>query len=275
MRYNTSMFFQEVQCMPASYAHFRFGGEVFGELPQQVRKGAQRFRRLYTVGLQGPDLFFYYNPFRKNPMNDFGGHCHRQSGQEFFRRACKLLRREAGAGAEAYLYGLLTHYCLDSVCHPFVNEQAMLGVCGHSELEVEFDRFLLARDGHLKPHEEDLSPLLVLQEEEYDTASRLFPAVTARQVRRCTNNMAWASWILSGHSPLGRRALEVFLGLASKKAMQFLMTEGPNPTCARFDETMLTLYRQAGERFPTLARQLNGHIHRGTPLGEEFDPIFG
>lgn len=261
--------------MPAGYAHFRFGREMVSTLPEEVRRAAQRFRRLYDVGLQGPDLFFYYNPFRKNPMQEFGGRCHRQSGQEFFTRACKRLRKEPPEAAEAYLFGMLTHYCLDSVCHPFVNERDMLGDCGHSELEVEFDRFLLARDGHLKPHEQDLSPHLVLEDSECRTASALFPAATPRQIRSCINNMAWASWILSGHSPLGRRPLEALIGLAGKNVTQQLMTREPNPNCARYDEAMLKLYHEAKERFPILADGLTAHIRRGTPLGEEFGPIFG
>ena len=54
--------------MPAVYAHRRFGAEVLA----CCRNGAARaaigaFHTLYEVGLQGPDILFYYDPLHKNP----------------------------------------------------------------------------------------------------------------------------------------------------------------------------------------------------------------
>ena len=46
--------------MPASYAHYRFGKLLLPNLPSDVRQTIQRFRRMYDLGLQGPDFFFYY-----------------------------------------------------------------------------------------------------------------------------------------------------------------------------------------------------------------------
>lgn len=42
--------------MPASYAHYRFGKQVLPALPAEIRQNIQRFRRLYDMGLQGPDF---------------------------------------------------------------------------------------------------------------------------------------------------------------------------------------------------------------------------
>ena len=97
--------------MPASYAHYRFGKQVLPTLPADVRQCIQRFRRLYDMGLQGPDFFFYYNPVMKTAVGGLGEHFHSQTGQVFFDHACKAASSEA---ARAYLYGLLCHYCLDS-----------------------------------------------------------------------------------------------------------------------------------------------------------------
>ena len=47
--------------MPAHYAHYRFGCQLLPTLPANVRRPIQRFRRLFDMGLQGPDLFFYHN----------------------------------------------------------------------------------------------------------------------------------------------------------------------------------------------------------------------
>ena len=48
--------------MPANYAHYRFGKLALSKLPAEARQCIGRFRRLYDIGLHGPDIFFYYNP---------------------------------------------------------------------------------------------------------------------------------------------------------------------------------------------------------------------
>ena len=103
--------------MPANYAHYRFGKQLLSGMCPNDRRSIQRFRRLYDMGLHGPDIFFYYNPLIKTATGQLGGVFHAQSGQEFFARVCAQAGSEAG---RVYLLGLLGHYCLDSVCHPYV-----------------------------------------------------------------------------------------------------------------------------------------------------------
>ena len=62
--------------MPASYAHYRFGKLLLPQLPPQVRQTIQRFRRMYDLGLQGPDFFFYSVPFVSKTTADFGRALH-------------------------------------------------------------------------------------------------------------------------------------------------------------------------------------------------------
>ena len=38
---------------------------------------------------------------------------------------------------------------------------------------------------------------------------------------------------------------------------------------------LLTLYNTAVQRYGTMLEQLTSHLNEGTPLGEEFDAIFG
>ena len=134
--------------MPATYAHYRFGKLLLPALPADARQCIQRFRRMYDMGLQGPDFFFFYNPFVKTATVKLGSVFHHQTGQEFFQVACKAATSDA---AKAYLYGLLGHYCLDSICHPFVNRLVEIQEARHIPLESEFERFLLALDGEASP----------------------------------------------------------------------------------------------------------------------------
>ena len=132
--------------MPASYAHYRFGNLLLPGLPGDVRLCVQRFRRMYDAGLQGPDFFFYFCPGLNTATYALGHRFHMQSGREFFSRACTAADSDA---ARAYLYGVLGHYCLDSVIHPFIDRLESEGKAKHIPLESEFERFLLEKDGGL------------------------------------------------------------------------------------------------------------------------------
>ena len=173
--------------MPAIYAHYRFGKQLLPHMPPDVRQCIQRFRRMYDMGLQGPDFFLYYNPFGKTAVGDLAHVFHSQSGQEFFTRVCAAVDSEA---AQAYLYGLLGHYCLDSVCHPYINRMDALGEVRHMLLEAEFDRFLLAKDKLLPPHTQDLSRYIRLTRGECMTVAAFYPPATGGNVNLCVKNMA-------------------------------------------------------------------------------------
>ena len=52
--------------MPSNYAHYRFAAHMLPLLPGDVRRPVQRYRRLYDIGLHGPDIFYYYFPALKS-----------------------------------------------------------------------------------------------------------------------------------------------------------------------------------------------------------------
>lgn len=113
--------------MPSTYAHYRFGVAMLSTMPADIQRTVKRFRRLYDVGLHGPDLLFFQNPLLRT--GNFGRRFHQQTGEAFFSRVCRSLRLEPSEAAFAYLYGVLTHYCLDSICHQYVTQQAEKNGC--------------------------------------------------------------------------------------------------------------------------------------------------
>lgn len=254
--------------MPAAYAHSRFGRQVMASVDAETLQILQKFSGLYRVGLQGPDPLFYYNPFFKNSRTDLACRLHRIPGTELFSG------QKADDGQLAYLYGLLAHYCLDSVCHPYVNAVSASGECGHTELETDFDRFLMIRDGIALPHTQNLGEQLSLTPEECGLAAACLPGVSAGDFARSLSNMRLAARILSGNTILTRPLLErVLPKLGSVK--DHLMSTEPNPRALRCRDTLFSHYRQAQERYPVLARKLHNHLRHGTPLDEQFIPIMG
>lgn len=259
--------------MPSGYAHYRFGAQLLPTLPREVRQVIDRHRSLYDVGLHGPDLFLYYDPARKNRIALLSDHYHGMTGQVLFSRACKRLRLEPAEPALAYLYGLLGHYCLDALCHPFVFRHTRDGLVGHLAMETEFDRYLLDLDGKRPPHTQDCSRHIRLTRKECAVAADCYPQVTGADIARCTRNMSWATWLLTWSSPLYRKAMGAVLRFAPQYT-QLVMPEEPNPLCAHLDRELEGLYQDALALYPRLLEQITANLRHGTPLGPDFAPAF-
>ena len=59
--------------MPASYTHQQFGNQVLNKLENTtIKKIINDNLNLYNIGLQGPDILFFYQPLKKNPVNTLG-----------------------------------------------------------------------------------------------------------------------------------------------------------------------------------------------------------
>lgn len=255
--------------MPASYAHYRFGKLLLPTLPPDVRQCIQRFRRMYDVGLQGPDFFFYYNPLMKTAIGSLGERYHSQSGRDFFYRACAAATTEAG---RAYLYGLLGHYCLDSGCHPYVQSVVATGRARHVALESEFDRYLLALDGESSPATFNMGRYLKLTRGECMTVAEFFPPATGANVSRSVHLMASCLKFLSGRN----RKLRVSLFRRLKPELQdSLIPPRPVTAYARMDSELLARFNRCLKEYPQMLAQLEACKNQDEALGAAFIPTFG
>ena len=258
--------------MPSNYAHYRFGSLALPELPEERRRSLQRFRQLYDVGLHGPDLFFYFLPLFHTKTRELGGSYHKLTGKEFFETAAARLREQPSEGGEAYLFGVLGHYALDSACHPLVNAADAEGKIRHVELETEFDRHLLTKDGKVPAHRQNLGRKTRLTWGECVTVSGFYPPATAYTVRVGVGSM---SLVCGAMTMKNRELLQTLFRLGGEHALQLVMSTRPNHRCAQLLEPLEQCYDEALALFPTLASQLTALLEEGTPLGPEFEDSFG
>ena len=107
--------------MPAAYAHYCFGKEVYKELPEKEKKWILEGKDAFLLGLHGPDLLFYYFPLVKNRVNQQGVHLHQELAADFFEKGLKKYRQSEDPVLRAYLYGFICHFILDSECQPYIN----------------------------------------------------------------------------------------------------------------------------------------------------------
>jgi hypothetical protein len=256
--------------MPSHYAHYRFGTNVIPMLPLQAQRSVRQFRRLFDAGLHGPDIFFYHNFFFPDNVVALAKKYHGLTGEDFFVPVCKRLRLEPSEAAMAYLWGVLTHYCLDSVTHGFVLEQTHEGKVGHVEMETEFDRFLLQLDGKRQPNTFDCSGHIKLTGGECETVSKFYDT-TPLAVNVSIKAMASGVKILAMPNGNLRRTVEKYAG---SRLRQHFMGRLPNKNCAHLNEPMLQHYNRALEVFPAMVEALTAHMTHNAPLGELFEPTF-
>lgn len=254
--------------MPGSYAHYRFGKAVFSQLPPKAAQDVKRFRRLYDMGLHGPDIFFYHNPLTATQAGSLGKKFHRMSGRDFFRHSCAVAKTEAH---RAYLYGVLAHYCLDSASHPYVRRHAEQGDARHVEMEVEFDRFLMEADAIPSPQTYDQTGHMKLTRGECATVAEFY-GTSASVVKRSVGNMIIASKLLTLK---WRNAMRRVLSLTPEAVSDQQMYERPNLRCKQLNLGLQECYTRALETYPVLLAQLLGHMESGESLGEDFLPDFG
>lgn len=136
--------------MPGLYTHYTFGREVYKQLENHLVKNAIReHRTVYNLGMQGPDIFFYFPGFpllnrlgRK--ISNLGTRMHHSPVNPFFmemlKETCRLKGRQQQV-AIAYLAGFCGHLSLDSTAHPMIYHftEYKEGVKGNFEIHATYE----------------------------------------------------------------------------------------------------------------------------------------
>lgn len=110
--------------MPSIVTHYSFAKDVYKKLDLKTQERVDK--ETMEIFAQSFDYFFYYNflSFKKGKaIRDLAKTTHRSNTQLYFINIVKyILKNNLQENKEVlgYLYGSLTHYTLDTICHPFV-----------------------------------------------------------------------------------------------------------------------------------------------------------
>lgn len=193
--------------MPDCAAHYRFGQDVLGRLDAELRSCAVAFKREYDIGLQGPDPFFFYRPWRKTEVAEYGTARHEQPAVRMF---APILRKAREKAALSYLMGLTCHYTLDACCHPYVNGHSR-DLSDHLRMEAAYDRHILSQSGSAKTRYR-LIPASGL---DFGAIAALWPGMNADTVKVCIRSMRFYTRLVD------RRGLMLLLEAAAGKRGAF------------------------------------------------------
>ena len=241
--------------MPSIYTHQRFGNEVEQLLPEGIRKITDAHRDLFSIGFQGPDIFFFYHPLSWGEVPQYGNRMHELPGHEFFGRALEQYRRlpeestaqkEFKRGAAAYLFGVLCHYALDSTCHKFIDEVDASGVTTHAALEGDYDRRLIEREGR-DPVKEDVVREFRPSRQGAEAIAVFYPEMDAGIVEKAMKSCVRLQHLLYCPGDGKRNFLYGALRLLGKyeSLHPHIMNKNPDPACQEAEERLDALYQEA------------------------------
>ncbi len=184
--------------MPSDYTHLHFGKKAIHLLPDTLRRAAQNHKDLYEIGLQGPDILFFYQPLKKCEVNQTGYAMHEVSAKEFFYPAREILENASDRDAAlSYLAGFLGHYSLDHTCHGYIENKMRVSGLTHGEVEKEFDRYLMVLD-QKAGQELDSAASIVASKKNAAVIADFFPTVSEDLILKALKSMHFLTDMLSG-----------------------------------------------------------------------------
>lgn len=142
--------------MPGFAVHYLFGEELLKDYDNNyVKKCINRHQEVYNMGLQGPDLFFYFflSPvlYKKN----IGSIMHTKDVGAFKSNFIKSIKdmedKDKSMIAISYFAGFLGHCTLDKICHPYVYAVTDYEHKGkdyfskHVDLETDIDSMYISK----------------------------------------------------------------------------------------------------------------------------------
>jgi hypothetical protein len=147
--------------MPSITTHFIQSEEIYKKMSKEEKKHIKNNKTIYNIFAQSHD-FLFYSLFNKK-IKSLGHYAHHHETQNYLLNIIKEIKTkklENNPEIMAYLYGVITHYSMDTVCHPYIfyktgvyrkHEKWTHKYRGeHNHIEKELDAFYYEKYFHKK-----------------------------------------------------------------------------------------------------------------------------
>ncbi len=262
--------------MPSAYAHYRLGERVRNSVGKAEKRIIDAHPELFYIGLHGPDILFYYRPFKENPVSEAAHEMHRKTGRSFFSSADSVIRtgREKDAHL-AYIYGFICHFALDASCHAYINKKAAEGDFSHAEIESELDRELMVMDG-LDPVSHKLTEHIVSSKQNAEIISDFYRSITPGQVKLSIKSMVFCLNALTAPSRIKRTLLFSLLKLFKhyEEVSSFVINYEKSSECSESVALLLDMYQSAEAAAVSLVESYGRYLEGSASLSEYYDLTF-
>lgn len=154
--------------MPSTVTHAYFVMDLYDRLDKQKQMLLEPYKDQLKIFAQGPDVFYFYNilSFKEGAsIRNLGYLMHNQKTQNFFVNLVdyiRIKRLENNPEIIAFLYGMISHYVLDMIIHPFIiyktenhnrKKRSSYKYFGrHNSMETYIDAYFMQIRGKTKPN---------------------------------------------------------------------------------------------------------------------------
>lgn len=221
--------------MATTYTHNRFAKMAEDKLDSRFKEAVHKYRDLYLIGSQGPDLLFYYKVLKDNPIKRQGNRIHERPAENLFSQAKESLDRAEldKAGQEialAYGAGMLTHFLLDTGVHTYIEVKEEVSGVSHNKLEAEWDAYLMRLDGVKDPAYFDRSDLIVPQDKNIYSIVGQFYKRSADKIKDCIKDQRRVLKVFASKG-IKRKLIQGFLRKKMPKYADLFCENDQDPSC--------------------------------------------
>lgn len=258
--------------MPTTFTHGRFGKDVYVKLPEDIQDVIRANKKLYLIGLHGPDIFLYFFPFWENTTFRLGMDLHQEDADKFFQRGIELYKEKPSQPLLAYLLGFACHFMLDSTCHPFIYEYQHEHKLTHSEIESAIDKYQMLACGKdpfhyhpaaaICPRFPNLKEILVL-----------FPQITMPKLTFALKSMKFFTNICIVDNILKRKMIYRIMkvaGVFDEMSGRIIQDEDKEACLGAVDKVNRKLYPRALEETPSILENLYFSMTGNQSLSSRF-----
>ncbi len=258
--------------MPALYAHNRFGADVFKQLDDELETILKKYYTQFRIGMQGPDIFFFYRPIIRNHISKRAGDMHGENADKFFEKAVKVIQEKGRNSREyAYILGFICHFALDSECHPYIEKMVKTIGVGHMEIEGEFDKYLLRADGK-DALAYPIWKYIPTDDMTVETIYHFFPEMSREEIKESLVTYRFIKKVFTAPSKMKQCVINMILKIAGmyKKYYGLMHPYRDNPKCERTNKELENRYNQAILVADRLIQGYDKRVKGGVPLSERF-----
>lgn len=130
--------------MPALFFHYKLGQDLLSNTLSNIRNEISQNINYYNMFNQGWDNLYYHFP-KWNYYKSVGNRSHKKNVAIFFENAINYIKNNNLENDSKYsnlIYGILNHYTMDTLIHPFVNYQVKHLKLSHTKVEFMMDSII-------------------------------------------------------------------------------------------------------------------------------------
>jgi hypothetical protein len=137
--------------MPAFLTHMVAANNILEQIKDpEVKDIISSHMDAYHSGAQGGDYFYlyhYWSALKGASYKMFGYALHRARPHRFFIEGAQYVKDRPSKLMKAFFLGYITHYCLDYIVHPHINEVGPNPMTDHNTVEYALDAMYARKNG--------------------------------------------------------------------------------------------------------------------------------